>query len=234
MVPPPSRRKFLKRAALAAGLSLWLPAEARSRQHTVRRGDTLTSIARRHGVTISQLRLWNGLTSDLIMVGQKLDLQPAYRHLPLRDLTRPRVSRTKWKHIIAHHSATREGGARSFDDNHRRRGMDNGLAYHFVIGNGTHSRDGLVEVGGRWLRQVKGGHVSSEKYNINSIGICLVGNFERTQPTRKQVASLVELVDYLKNRMLHGRPKFLVHRELEQTLCPGRHFPTAKLHKLFG
>lgn len=234
MVTPPNRRKFLARAVLAVGLGLWLPAQAHARQHVVQRGNTLTSIARRHGVTIANLRLWNGLTSDLIVVGQKLELQPTYRNLPFRELTRPRVVATKWKHIIAHHSATHEGDARSFDETHRRRGMENGLAYHFVIGNGTHSRDGVVEVGGRWRRQLKGGHVRSETHNTNSIGICLVGNFERTSPTRKQVASLVELLDYLKNRMLRGRPKFMVHRELEQTLCPGRRFPTAKLHKLFG
>ena len=59
-------------------------------------------------------------------------------------------------------------------------------------------RIGRGPVGGRWRRQLKGGHVRSETHNTNSIGICLVGNFERTSPTRKQVASLVELLDYLK------------------------------------
>jgi hypothetical protein len=36
------------------------------------------------------------------------------------------------------------------------------------------------------------------------------------------------------NRMLRGRPKFMVHRELEKTLCPGRHFPLTRMHELFG
>ena len=40
--------------------------------HVVRRGDTLTRIARRHGATIDALRRANGLTSSLIYPGQAL------------------------------------------------------------------------------------------------------------------------------------------------------------------
>jgi N-acetyl-anhydromuramyl-L-alanine amidase AmpD len=84
------------------------------------------------------------------------------------------------------------------------------------------------------MRQLKGGHVRSEAYNANSIGICLVGNFELGKPSRKQAGTLIELTDYLMNRMLRGRPKLMTHRELEKTLCPGRHFPAKRLHELFG
>lgn len=41
---------------------------------TVQPGDNLTKIARRNNTTISALRTANGLTSDLIRVGQKLNL----------------------------------------------------------------------------------------------------------------------------------------------------------------
>ena len=41
-------------------------------RHTVRAGDTLWSIANQYGTTISNLRTWNGLTGDLITVGQSL------------------------------------------------------------------------------------------------------------------------------------------------------------------
>jgi LysM repeat protein len=40
--------------------------------YTVQSGDTLTSIARRHGTTVSVLRELNGLTSDRILVNQEL------------------------------------------------------------------------------------------------------------------------------------------------------------------
>ncbi|MFP4395361.1 MAG: LysM peptidoglycan-binding domain-containing protein [Anaerolineales bacterium] len=42
--------------------------------HTVQRGDTLFSIARRHGTTVAALRAANGLGSNLIYVGQELTI----------------------------------------------------------------------------------------------------------------------------------------------------------------
>ena len=42
--------------------------------YTVKSGDTLSGIATRHGVTVNQLKQWNGLTSNNIRVGQKLKL----------------------------------------------------------------------------------------------------------------------------------------------------------------
>lgn len=42
--------------------------------HKVKRGETLGSIAERYGVTVSQLKRWNGLSSSRINVGQKLTI----------------------------------------------------------------------------------------------------------------------------------------------------------------
>lgn len=41
-------------------------------EYTVRRGDTLSTIARRHGTSIQALRVANGIRGDLISIGQKL------------------------------------------------------------------------------------------------------------------------------------------------------------------
>lgn len=229
-------RRFFIPAATASGLApAWLLAAARPERVQVLRGDTLTRISRRHGLSVTELRLWNGLTSDLIQVGQEIWLKPRYTQLPLAKITQPRIKAGRWKNIITHHSATPNGSAAIFDEYHRvAQGREHGLAYHFVIGNGTNSPDGKVEVGGRWLKQANGGHVRSAEYNSCSIGICLVGNFEKTQPSTKQIKSLIELSDYLKHRMFRGRLKFFVHKELEKTLCPGRHFPLTRFHQLFS
>jgi len=40
--------------------------------HTVKRGESLTSLARKHNTTVGNLRQWNGLTGDRIMIGQVL------------------------------------------------------------------------------------------------------------------------------------------------------------------
>lgn len=42
------------------------------RTHTVRSGESLGVIARRYGVSITDLKRWNGLRSDMIRAGQKL------------------------------------------------------------------------------------------------------------------------------------------------------------------
>lgn len=47
--------------------------------HTVRRGESLYSIARRYGTTVAQLRAVNHLPSDTIYPGQELQVQPGSR-----------------------------------------------------------------------------------------------------------------------------------------------------------
>lgn len=48
------------------------PKSASSRTHTVRSGESLGTIARKYGVSVSELKRWNGLRSDRIRAGQKL------------------------------------------------------------------------------------------------------------------------------------------------------------------
>jgi len=68
---------------LRVGQRLRVPASRRvqvaasARVHRVRRGDTLWELARRYGVTVSQLRAWNGLgRSSRIFPGQRLRIAP--------------------------------------------------------------------------------------------------------------------------------------------------------------
>ncbi len=112
------------------------------------------------------------------------------------------------------------------------RRMQNGLAYHFVIGNGTSTGNGPIEVGDRWRRQINGGHVHSDYLNNISLGICLVGDFNRDQPTRAQLESCEELIRYLRERcgkIDRGEIPVRPHREMNPprwaTDCPGDAFP---------
>ncbi|MDQ3198333.1 MAG: N-acetylmuramoyl-L-alanine amidase, partial [Verrucomicrobiota bacterium] len=118
-----------------------------------------------------------------------------------KQIDRAPVLRERWRFIIVHNSGTRQGNARIFDYYHKNvRRMKNGLAYHFVIGNGTSSGNGEIEVGNRWRRQINGGHVHSDYLNNISLGICLVGDFNRDQPTRAQLEASDELIRYLRDR----------------------------------
>lgn len=48
------------------------PPPSTDTRYTVRSGDSLWSIATRHSVTVAHLKQWNGLTSNLLTIGQKL------------------------------------------------------------------------------------------------------------------------------------------------------------------
>jgi hypothetical protein len=143
------------------------------------------------------------------------------------------VQRARWKFVIVHNSGTRQGNARAFEYYHRHvRRMRNGLAYHFVIGNGTSSGNGQIEIGDRWRRQINGGHVHSDYLNNIALGICLVGDFNRDQPTRAQLEACEELIRYLRDRCGKSDGRFAIvrpHREVNPpqwaTDCPGDAFP---------
>lgn len=211
--------------------------------HKVQRGDTLSGLALKYGTTVSAIKALNELNSDTIHVGQILKIESTtsgpvtYRYIQeVVDLSsRLSIPKGRWQWIVGHHSGIRHGNATTYDRSHRRRGMTNGLAYHFVIGNGVNSGDGQVEIGNRWKEQLQGGHVRSHRVNMAGIGICMVGNFEESRPTTRQMEAFVELVSYLKNDLLAGQTvKFSVHKEIEPNLCPGKNFPVQAMHRLFG
>lgn len=167
---------------------------------------------------------------------------PRYRYLTrgVRSaIDRAPVKRGRWQYIIVHNSGTKQGNARVFENYHRNvRRMQNGLAYHFVIGNGTSSGDGEIEIGPRWTKQINGGHVASDYLNNISLGICLVGDYNRSRPTEAQLAALDELIRYLRGRVGKTKGKISIvkaHREInpKPTDCPGNRFPYRWLHRRF-
>jgi hypothetical protein len=138
----------------------------------------------------------------------------------------------RWTHIVLHHSATEKGGARTFDKFHRQKGWDE-LGYHFVIGNGTDTPDGYIEVGSRWNKQKHGAHCKTPNnyFNEHGIGICLVGDFTNSKPTRKQLASVENLTRFLVEQCSISPHRVTSHTAVKgkSTQCPGRHFPLSRL-----
>lgn len=156
-------------------------------------------------------------------------LTPAVR----RAIDRAKTTRGRWRYIVVHNSGTRQGSAKAFEHYHRYvRKMPNGMAYHFVIGNGTSTGDGFIEIGNRWHRQLQGGHVHSDYLNNIALGICFVGDFNRGQPTKAQLAAAEELIEYLRKKVGRvGGQRSVVrpHKEINPprwpTDCPGDEFP---------
>lgn len=144
----------------------------------------------------------------------------------------------RWTAIIVHHSATDVGNMAVFDREHRSLGWD-GVGYDFVIGNGTDSTDGQVEVTFRWKEQKVGAHCKTPDNwaNQDGIGICLVGNFNETRPTAKQLDSLVKLTDFLQRRYGISQSRIYGHGATPGahiTDCPGKLFPMAKFKAMLS
>lgn len=66
--------KMVATLATAAFLSTAFSSTALASSYTVQKGDTLFSIAKKHGTTVDQLKQLNGLTSNQIYVNQKLQI----------------------------------------------------------------------------------------------------------------------------------------------------------------
>ncbi|MFM1851278.1 MAG: hypothetical protein RIS54_962 [Verrucomicrobiota bacterium] len=239
------RRQFLQNSLLAtAGWMLAGPAlfgaSPREITYRVRKGDTLSSIASQHGVSVADLQKRNRLKGDRILAGQKLvipgEAANALAIAPVIAATKSiRVDHDRWRYIVIHHSGIEDGNAKAYDEGHRRRGMEHGLAYHFVIGNGRDSGEGEIEIGPRWTQQLRGGHVRKTEVNNTGIGICLVGNFEKRRPSAKQLAAAFDLVDWLRAGQVHPKHTLTVHRWVDRnhTVCPGRHFPFTTLKRRY-
>ncbi len=146
------------------------------------------------------------------------------------DLFQPPKADRPWKYVVVHHSANATGGYDQIDRDHRKILGFEGCGYHFVIGNGTDSPDGQIEVAERWLNQRQGVHCRNGKtpdVNEYGIGICLVGNFDQAAPTEKQVAAARALVAYLGDRYRVAADRIGTHEEFANgpTACPGKNFP---------
>lgn len=149
----------------------------------------------------------------------------------------PQGQERDWTAIVIHHSATRNGNAAVFDRAHRARNWD-GVGYNFVIGNGTDSGDGQIEVTFRWNEQRTGAHTGNTPdnwANREAIGICLVGDFNQTRPSERQMQSLARLVRFLQNRYDIPTSRIYGHGTTpgaRATDCPGRNFSMQRLKSM--
>lgn len=143
------------------------------------------------------------------------------------------IDKSRWQGIVIHHSASPHGSGESLDREHRAMGL-NGLGYHFVVGNGNGASDGELLVGTRWLEQTPGAHTAGpdgDWYNLNTIGICLVGDGDKRDFTPAQMQRLVQTVNELQRRLDLPASSVRLHRELAGTTSPGLRFPAASFRE---
>lgn len=129
--------------------------------------------------------------------------------------------------VILYHSLTKDGEVVDFEAIKRYHIEKNGwldIGYHYVIEN----------VGGQY-EILKGGdeksigaHTKGE--NGNSIGICLVGNFDVDTVPKGQLEKLVKLIKDIRSR--YGNLPIYGHCDYSSKSCPGIKFPWKELGEL--
>ena len=203
--------------------------------HFVGSGQTLYAISKAYGVSIADIMRANNMNDPAqIEAGTRVLIPGAVspRGVALYSkISQDSVERLvsvkghsiPWKTITLHHSGTLEGNAKSFDRNHKNRGMG-GLFYHFVIGNGEGAGNGQIEVGWRWREQ-------AEVNRKRDIQICLVGDFNREPVSPAQMDSLVKLLKALMRRYSIPVNHIRRHQDIpgSVTECCGRKFPFSRI-----
>ena len=230
LTPPPS---FPAQAPAAVPTGIY---------HTVQHGETVYRIAKYYGVSVNDLMRANRIADPRELgTGQNLfipmvpkapfAMQPPSGGMPIGEiqtLVGQKNDSYSWKTITVHHSGTRQGSARLFDRDHTRRRMG-GLFYHFVIGNGSYTPDGAIEVGWRWREQVK----ANRPYDIQ---ICLVGNFDVQEVSDAELDSLAKLITVLRKQYEVPLSAIRKHSDIKgkHTDCPGTRFPFSRLLQLLS
>ena len=169
-------------------------------------------------------------TGRVRQVGTQERLRPFLGESEGNELFYPSKADRPWQYIVLHHSANASGNYDQIDGEHRKVLGYDGCGYHFVIGNGTGSADGQIEVAQRWVKQKHGVHCRNAKtaeIDEYGIGICLIGDLDKEPPTPRQVAAAKALIAYLGSRYSISRSKVETHSHLAATptVCPGRYFP---------
>lgn len=149
------------------------------------------------------------------------------------DLVQPPKADRAWGAIVLHHSGAASGGYAQLDRQHRANAGLTGCGYHFVIGNGTDSPDGTIEVTRRWSEQKPSQHcrgATDPAVNDYGIAICLVGDFETGQPTERQLESTRLLVRFLAERYRIDRSQVATHDQVDSTTSQSTPCPGGNLH----
>ncbi|EDM26249.1 prophage LambdaCh01, N-acetylmuramoyl-L-alanine amidase [Lentisphaera araneosa HTCC2155] len=208
--------------------------------HIVKKGETLTAIAKRYQTSVNSIAKTNRLKTSAIKVGQKLYINGS--HNPNKTSRRKHslpnqvriVPRTSWckmqmksnvnpmghiAKITVHHTTAPKNLAKMSDiqylniieKSHQERGYAS-IGYHYVIG-----RDGTIYQG----RPVKyqGAHVSGA--NSNNIGVSLIGDFNKKLPNSSQLKALETMLGYLRKKYQLPATKVYGHKHLGKSQCPG-------------
>lgn len=128
--------------------------------------------------------------------------------------------------IIIHHSLTKDSGTVSWGAIHRYHTQMLGwsdIGYHFGI---ERVQDKIQVLMGR-MPDRQGAHTRG--HNINSIGICFVGNYDKVQVPQDMWEKGIQLVRYLKR--VYNISEVKGHNEYSYKSCPGKNFDMERFRR---
>jgi len=161
---------------------------------------------------------------SVVPVKTKLVVKPEFT--PFFDSINFENSR-EWKNIIIHHSATKDDGLKlewkSIKYYHTQIKGWLDIGYHFGVERVDNDYKYLI---GRPL-SLSGAHTRGK--NGNSIGICVVGNFDFYSPNKQQYIMAAELCKYLMNKYDIPISNVFPHRQFSSKSCPGIKFDMQEL-----
>ena len=106
---------------------------------------------------------------------------------------------------------------------------------HFLVLPGPDGRGLCVRASDRWKRQGDGRHIflPGGDYNRNTIGVCLIGDFDRREPSGRQFGALVSLIRSLREQLGVPADRVYLARYLDlRHRSPGDAFPTERFEYL--
>lgn len=132
---------------------------------------------------------------------------------PLGNVNRITVHHEGWTPVWFTDASDTAARMDSIRRSHLKRLRAGDIGYHFVI-----DRAGNIWEG-RSLKY-QGAHVRGE--NENNIGIMVLGNFDKQNPSTAQLSTLRSTLISLQRQYRVSSARVYTHQELNRTSCPGR------------
>lgn len=131
------------------------------------------------------------------------------------------------KYLMLHHSGTVDTSTLTWGIIRKNHEAVYGGAehpYHYGV---EYIRSSYEILLGR-MPDLNGAHCATQGMNLQALGICIIGNFDKAPPSPAQWSKSLELVRYLMRCYSLLKDNVIGHREIKDTNCPGRFFDLAK------
>ncbi len=128
------------------------------------------------------------------------------------------------KLIAVHHSQRKIDSVKRIRKLHVKINKWDDIGYHYLIDKKGKLYNGRSE-------KFIGAHVFG--HNKNSIGICLIGNFDEESPTKKQIQTLIKFLKQKTKKFKIPIKNILGHREFPNVVktCPGKFVNMNKIRR---